>query len=182
MVYAFFVLVLAHAGLNVALLVDLWSSRPPPRLRRRTVSNVDQHYRKATRPAALSKARRLAGLATPAPLVVEPVSDAELEPPVLVLVAPPLPPVMVPDGAAAVVELPVSKKTPPAGPEGALVGTAEDEVDELAAEVLVLEADELEKTLVSKWRPPATEYLEAQLARSEPSGQQTVAPAVSAAQ
>lgn len=160
------------------------STRAPTRLRRRTLSDVVQHYRKATRPAALSKASRLAGLATPAPLVVEPVADAELEePPALVLVAPPLPPVPVPDGAAAVVEFPVSKKTPPEGPAGALVGATEDEVDELAAEVLVLEAAvELEKTLVSKWRPPATEYLEAQVVRSEPSGQHTVAPVVSAAQ
>jgi hypothetical protein len=144
------------------------------------VSEVDQHYRKATRPAALSNARRLAGLATPAPLVVEPVADAVLEPPALVvLVGEPLP---VPDGAAAIVEFPVSKKTPPEGAAGALVGAEdEDEADELAAAVLVLEAVEL-KTLVSKWRPPATEYLEAQVVRSEPSGQHTVRPAVSAAQ
>lgn len=118
------------------------------------MSVVDQHYRKATSPAALSNARRLAGLTTPAPLVVEPVADAVLALPApVVLVADPLP---VPEGATAVVELPVSKKTPPEGEAGALVG-AEDEVDELEAAVLVLEATELE-TLVSKWRPPSTEY------------------------
>jgi len=175
--------VLAHAGLNVAVLGVARCPVVGDHCRKQAsgaarVSEVDQHYRKATRPAALSNARRLAGLATPAPLVVEPVADAVLEPPTLVvLVAGPLP---VPDGAAAIVEFPVSKKTPPEGAAGALVG-AEDEADELAAAVLVLEAVEL-KTLVSKWRPPATEYLEAQVVRSEPSGQHTVRPAVSAAQ
>jgi hypothetical protein len=148
------------------------------------VSEVDRHYRKATRPAALSNARRLAGLATPAPLGVEPVAEAVLAPPALiVLVTELLPPVTVPDGIAAIVELPVSKKMPPDGAAGALVGAGddEDEGDELGAAVLVLEAVEL-KTLVSRWRPPATEYLEAQVVRSVPSGQQTVAPVVSAAQ
>ena len=114
------------------------------------MSEVDRHYRNATRPTTLSNARKLAGLATPAPLVVAPVADAELEPPApVVLVAEPLPPVTVPDAPAAEVVFPVSKKMPPpVGEAGALV-RAEDEVDELAAAVLVLDAVELE-TLVSK--------------------------------
>lgn len=145
------------------------------------MGDVDQHYKNVARPAAPSSARKLAGLTTPAPLVVEPVADAVLEPAApVVLVAEPLPPVPVPDAAPADVEFPDSKKIPPVGEAGALV-TAEDEVDELAAAVLVLEAVELE-TLVSKWRPPATEYLDAQVVRSSPSGQHTVWPVVSAAQ
>lgn len=113
---------------------------------------VDHHYRNATRPAALSNATKLAGLTTPAALVVEPVADAPPRPAApVVLVAEPLPPVTVPDAPTAEVELPDSKKIPPLGEAGALVTMEEDEVDELAAVVLVLvlEAAELE-TLVSK--------------------------------
>lgn len=116
------------------------------------MGEVDQHYRNAARPAAPSSARKLAGLTTPAPLVVEPVALAPAAP--VVLVAEPLPPVTVPDAATPpVVEFPDSKKIPPLGEAGALVtaedDTAEDEADEVAAAVLVLEAVELE-TLVSK--------------------------------
>lgn len=93
-------------------------------------------------------------MVTPAALVVEPVADAPPGPAApAVLVAVPLPPVTVPDAAAADVEFPDSKKIPPLGEAGALV-TAEDEIDELAAVVLVLEAAVLEaaelETLVSK--------------------------------
>lgn len=115
------------------------------------MGEVDQHYRNAARPATLSSARKLAGLATPAPLVVEPAADAVLDPagPV-VLVAEPWPPVTVPEAAPADVEFPDSKKIPPVGEAGALV-TAEDEADELAAAVLVLVLEAVElKTLVSK--------------------------------
>lgn len=117
------------------------------------MGKVDQHYRNAARPAAPSSARKLAGLATPAPLVVEPVALAPAAP--VALVAEPLPPVTVPDAATPPdVEFPDSKKIPPLGEAGALVtaaedDTAEDEADEVAAAVLVLEAVELE-TLVSK--------------------------------
>lgn len=120
------------------------------------MGEVDQHYRNAARPAAPSSARKLTGLTTPAPLVVEPVALAPAAP--VALVAEPLPPVTVPDAATPPdVEFPDSKKIPPLGEAGALVtaaddtadGTAEDEADEVAAAVLVLEAVELE-TLVSK--------------------------------
>lgn len=113
------------------------------------MGEVDQHYRNTARPAAPSSTKRLAGLAAPAALVVEPVADAVLAPAApVVLVAEPLPPVPVPDAAPPEVEFPDSKKMPPDGEAGALV-TAEEEADELAAAVLVLEAVELE-ILVSK--------------------------------
>lgn len=116
------------------------------------MGEVDQHYRNTARPAAPSSARKLAGLTTPAPLVVEPVALAPAAP--VALVAEPLPPVTVPDAATPPdVEFPDSKKIPPLGEAGALVtaadDTTEDEADEVAAAVLVLEAVELE-TLVSK--------------------------------
>lgn len=118
-------------------------------LGRHPVSNADEHYRNAARAAAPNNASTPAGLAVPAPLVVEPVADAALEPAApVVLVAEPLPPAPVPDAAEADVEFPVSKKTPPVADAGALV-KEEDDVDELALAELVLETVEV-GVLVSK--------------------------------